>query len=173
MTDLLTVERLDAAALRAHVDELAAVLVDCVEGGASVGFLPPLTRARAVEFWRRQAAGVEDGTAPVFVARFDGPIIGTVQLKLAQFENQSHRADVAKLLVHSSARRRGIAQALMARLEDEARSLGRWLLVLDTLEGSDAERLYRRLGWRSAGSIPDYALVPGGSAATTLFWKRL
>jgi GNAT superfamily N-acetyltransferase len=173
VTDLLTVERLDAAALRAHVDELAAVLVDCVDGGASVGFLPPLTRARAVEFWRRQAAGVDDGTAPVFVARLDGPIVGTVQLKLAQFENQSHRADVAKLLVDSSARRRGVAQALMARLEDEARSLGRWLLVLDTLEGSDAERLYRRLGWRPAGSIPDYALVPGGSAATTLFWKRL
>ncbi len=100
-------------------------------------------------------------------------IVGTVQLKLAQFENQSHRADIAKLLVHSTARRRGVAEALMARAEDEARTFGRWLLVLDTLEGSDAERLYRRLGWRAAGSIPDYALVPGGSAATTLFWKRL
>ncbi len=173
MTDLLRIERLDAGGVEAHLDELAAVLVDCVDGGASVGFLPPLAHERAVEFWRQQAAGAGDGTAPVFVARLGGPIVGTVQLKLAQFENQSHRADVAKLLVHSTVRRRGVAEALMARAEDEARTCGRWLLVLDTLDGSDAERLYRRLGWRPAGSIPDYALVPGGSAATTVLWKRL
>ena len=172
-TDLLTIDRFDAAGLTAHVDELAAILVDCVDGGASVGFLPPLAHERAVEFWLQQAAGTGDGKAPVFVARLGGRIVGTVQLKLAQFENQSHRADIAKLLVHSTVRRRGVAEALMARAEDEARTSGRWLLVLDTLEGSDAGRLYRRLGWRPAGSIPDYALVPGGSAATTLFWKRL
>jgi GNAT superfamily N-acetyltransferase len=109
----------------------------------------------------------------VLVARLGGRVVGTVQLKLAQLENQAHRADVAKLLVHSSARRRGVAEALMAAVEGLASAEGRWLLVLDTLEGSDAERLYRRLGWSEAGSIPDYALVPGGSAATTVFWKRL
>jgi GNAT superfamily N-acetyltransferase len=163
----------DAAALRAVVGELADVLVDCVDGGGSVGFLPPLDHERAVAFWLEQAPGVDDATAPLFVARLDGRIAGTVQLKLAQFENQSHRADVAKLLVHSSARRRGIAESLMAAAEAHARAEDRWLLVLDTLDGSDAERLYRRLGWSAAGSIPDYALVPGGSAATTIFWKRL
>ena len=173
VTDDVAVERIDAAALRDHVDELAAVLVDCVDGGASVGFLPPLDHDRGVAFWLQQSAAVDDGTAPVLVARLGGRVVGTVQLKLAQLENQAHRADVAKLLVHSSARRRGVAGALMAAVEGLARAEGRWLLVLDTLEGSDAERLYRRLGWSEAGSIPDYALVPGGSAATTVFWKRL
>ena len=173
MNDVAIARLASGRELREVVDELADVLVDCVGGGASVGFLPPLDHRRAVDVWLEQAVGVDDGTAPVLVARVDDRVVGTVQLKLAQFENQSHRADVAQLLVHSSARRRGIAEALIAALEAHARAEGRWLLVLDTLDGSDAGRLYRRLGWSAAGSIPDYALVPGGSAPTTIFWKRL
>jgi GNAT superfamily N-acetyltransferase len=158
-------------------EELAAalseLLVDSVEHGASVGFLAPLPRAEADDYWRKVERAVADDRCALFAAALDGPVIGTVQLDVDTLPNQRHRATVAKLLVHTSARRRGVGEALMAALESEARLRGRWLLTLDTATGA-AARLYERMGWTASGPIPDYALNPDGSLTdTTFYWKRL
>ncbi|PXW14983.1 GNAT family N-acetyltransferase [Paraburkholderia caballeronis] len=175
MTDTVTVRRLGANEAAACVDALADVLIDCVEGGASVSFMLPLSRERARSFWRGVADGVERGERILLVAEEpDGTIVGTVQLIVAQPENQPHRADVAKMLVHRRARRRGIAQQLMAAVDDIARDAGKSVLVLDTVTGGDAERLYARAGWQRAGTVPDYALLPaGGFCATTFYYRQL
>ena len=170
----LVVRRL-ARAGDAEIAALAALLVDVVDGGASVGFMQPLDLARAEAFWRGVAAGVARGERALFVAEDGalGAIVGTVQLVLHQPENQPHRADVAKMLVRRSARRRGIGAALMRAAEDEARERDRTLLVLDTAS-ADAERLYARLGWQRCGTIPGYALLPhGGPCDTTYFYRVL
>lgn len=157
-----------------QIDELAGVLLDCVEGGASVSFMQPLTRERATAFWRRVAQGVASGQRALLVAEDAKGICGTVQLILDLPENQPHRADVAKMLVHRRARRQGLGEALMRAAEATARDCGRTLLVLDTVTGGDAERLYPRLGWVRVGDIPDYALFPqGGFCSTTVFYRRL
>ena len=143
----------------AQVEALAALLVDCVEGGASVSFMLPLTLERARAFWQRVAAGVRSGERALLVAEDqDGTIVGTVQLVLDQPENRPHRADLAKMLVHRRARRRGLGEQLMHAAQALARDCGKTLLVLDTVTGGDAERLYTRLGWQRVGVIPDYAL---------------
>src|SRR5262245_16983305 len=136
----------------AQIDELADVLIDCVEGGASVSFMHPLSRARAVAFWRDVARGVTAGERALLVAEDARGVCGTVQLLLAQPENQPHRADLAKMLVHRRARRRGLGGALLRAAEDAARACGKTLLVLDTAS-PDAERLYARHGWRRVGAI--------------------
>jgi GNAT superfamily N-acetyltransferase len=157
-----------------EVDALADLLVDCVNGGASASFMAPLGKERALAFWRRVAAGVAAGERALLVAEDEIGIVGTVQLVLDLPENQPHRADLVKLLVHRRARRRGLGAALMQAAEDLARDCGRTLLVLDTVPGSDAERLYERLGWVRVGEIPDFALLPyGGLAPTTVFYKAL
>lgn len=172
--DKVTVRRVGAAEAAACVDALADVLIDCVDGGASVSFMAPLPRARALAFWRGVADGVERGERALLVAEDGGGIVGTVQLILALPDNQPHRADIAKMLVHRRARRRGIAQQLMAAVDDVARSEGRSVLVLDTVTGGDAERLYQRGGWQRVGSVPNYALMPDGAfCGTTFFYKQL
>jgi GNAT superfamily N-acetyltransferase len=167
------VERL-ASLSPADVGELAGVLIDCVDGGASVSFMHPLSRERAEAFWRGLADGVAAGERAIWVAREEsGAIVGTVQLVLAQPENQPHRADLAKLLVHRRARERGLGAELVRAAETGARDAGKTLLVLDTASDS-AERLYERLSWEVAGRVPDYALLPrGGLCATTFYFKRL
>lgn len=172
--DAIAVRRLDAVSDE-QVRQLAALLIDCVDGGASVSFMHPLPADHAERFWRRVADGVAAGERTLLVAEHgDGTIVGTVQLLLAQPDNQPHRADVAKMLVHRSARRRGLGAALMRAAEDAARAAGKSLLVLDTVTGGDAERLYARLGWQRVGVIPDYALWPrGGLCATTVFYRRV
>ena len=160
----------------AVVEALADVLIDCVEGGASVSFMAPLARDRAVAFWRGALDSAARGERIVLVAEDPtaGQIVGTVQVVLAMPENQPHRAEVAKMLVRRDARRRGLGAELMRAAEAAARAAGRTLLVLDTASGGDAERLYARLGWRRCGLIPDYALLPhGGLCATTLFYREL
>lgn len=158
----------------ADIDGLANVLIDCVEGGASVSFMYPLARERAVAFWRRVADGAAKGERALLIAEDSQGISGTVQLMLAQPENQPHRADVAKMLVHRRARRQGIGAALMHAAESTARECGKTLLVLDTVTGGDAERLYQRLGWERVGVIPGYALMPrGGFCSTTIFYRKL
>jgi GNAT superfamily N-acetyltransferase len=154
---------------------LTDVLVDCVEGGASVSFMLPLPRAKAEAFWRSVARGVANGERILLVAEDTANnIVGTVQIVFAQPDNQPHRADVAKLLVHRKARRRGVAAALMQAAEQEALRANKTVLVLDTVTGGDAERLYPRLGWQVCGVIPDYALWPNGNlCATTVFYKQL
>lgn len=177
----MTTRRPDAPVIRRlatlgedDIVRLATVLVDCVEGGASVGFMQPLTPARAAEFWRGLADEVASGARMLFVAADRGDIVGTVQVIFARPENQPHRADIAKMLVHRRARGRGIGAALMWAAEEGARSAGRTVLVLDTATGSDAERLYARLGWSRVGVVPDYALWPqGGLCSTTFYYRRL
>ena len=157
-----------------QIQALAQVLTDCVQGGASVGFMLPLETERALAFWRRVADGVAQGERALLVAEDEQGIVGTVQLVLGQPDNQPHRADLAKMLVHPRARRQGLGAALMRAAEDLARACGRSLLVLDTVTGSDADRLYTRLGWQRVGDIPGYALFPeGGPCSTTYFYRIL
>jgi GNAT superfamily N-acetyltransferase len=154
---------------------LADLLVDCVEDGASLGFLPPLPRDRAVAFWTAVAIGVARGERVLLVAEDTGRrIVGTVQMIAALPDNQRHRADVAMLLVHPCARRNGIAQRLIAALDDAARAERKAVLVCDVVTGSDAARLCQRTGWQRVGNIPNYALMPGGRfCGTTYFYKHL
>lgn len=162
-----------AAASRAEIEGLADVLLDCVAGGASVSFMHPLPRERALAFWQRVCGEAARGERALLVAEDREGIAGTVQLVLDQPENQPHRADLAKLLVHRRARRHGLGATLMRAAEAEARACGKSLLVLDTAS-ADAERLYARLGWVRCGVVPDYALLPhGGLCATTFFYRRL
>jgi GNAT superfamily N-acetyltransferase len=157
-----------------HIAALASLLIDCVEGGASVSFMLPLTRDRAEAFWRRVAQGVAAGERALLVAEDATGLCGTVQLLLAQPENQPHRADLAKMLVHRRARRRGLGAELMQAAESTARECGKTLLVLDAVTGGDAARLYERLGWVRVGDIPDYALFPqGGYCGTTVYYRDL
>jgi GNAT superfamily N-acetyltransferase len=153
---------------------LSNVLVDCVEGGASVSFMLPMTRAKADSFWTGVAQRAARGECVVLAAEDRaGQIIGTVQVILQQPENQPHRGDLAKMLVHCPARRRGVGDALLAAAERSALAAGKTLLVLDTAS-ADAERLYVRHGWQACGRVPEYALLPGGApCATTFYFKFL
>jgi GNAT superfamily N-acetyltransferase len=155
----------------ADLDGLADVLVDVVEGGASVSFMRPLTRERARAFWRDVADSAARGERVLLVAEDGSGILGTVQLVLAEPDNQPHRADLAKMLVHRRARRQGAGGALLEAAEEAARALGRTLLVLDTAS-ADAERLYERQGWVRVGTVPDYALLPDGGLCDTVFFYR-
>jgi GNAT superfamily N-acetyltransferase len=156
------------------LDQLVDVLVDCVEGGASVNFMSPFSQDQARVFFRKVAGSVASGDIVLLAARLDGRIVGTVQLGLDTPPNQPHRADIKKMLVHRSARGRGIGAALMAEVEQEARRRGRWLLVLDTVPGENGHRLYVRAGWTQTGLVPDYALFPDGRLCdTAIMWKRL
>jgi GNAT superfamily N-acetyltransferase len=175
MTDDVTVRRVGANEAAACTEALADVLIDCVEGGASVSFMLPLPRDKAMAFWRGVAEGVARGERVLLIAEDgNGQIVGTVQLIMSLPDNQPHRADVAKMLVHRTARRRGIAQRLMAALDAAAREEGKTVLVLDTVTGGDAERLYERAGWQRVGGVPKYALMPNGEfCGTTFFYKQL
>jgi GNAT superfamily N-acetyltransferase len=169
-----TIRLLDAAEARAAIPELCEVLTDCVNGGASVGFMQPYTNADAEPYWQDVVDAVASGTTLLLVAELDGRSVGTVQVGAAQMPNQPHRGDLKKLLVHRSARGKGFARLLMDTAEREAAARGKTILVLDTATGSDAEAIYPRLGWERVGVIPDYALWPeGGFCATTFFYKRV
>ena len=174
MSGAADISVLSAPISDAVLEQLASVLVDCVEGGASVSFMAPFTQEQGLAFFRKVANSVVTGDTVLLAAKLDGKVIGTVQLGLDTPLNQPHRADVKKMLVHRSARGRGVGADLMARVEEEARKLGRWLLVLDTVPGDNGYRLYRRAGWTESGIIPDYAMFPDGRLCdTALFWKRL
>jgi GNAT superfamily N-acetyltransferase len=156
-----------------EIQGLSEVLIDCVEGGASVSFLLPISRAKAAAYWRDVSASAARGERLVLVAEEAAEIIGTVQLVLNQPENQPHRGEIAKMLVHRQVRRRGVGGALLAAAERCALDAGRTLLVLDTASG-DAERLYVRQAWQRCGQIPNFALWPDGMpCATTIFFKSL
>ena len=174
MSDTIRIRRLDGVDER-QLAELADVLIDCVVGGASVSFLHPLSRAKAEAFWRGIAAGVARGERALLVAEDEaGAIVGTVQVLLHQPENQPHRGDVAKMLVHRRARRLGLGARLLAAAEAAALAAGKTLLVLDTVSGSDGDRLYARHGWQALGRIENYALWPDGQpCAATIFYKHL
>ncbi|KVU50704.1 GNAT family N-acetyltransferase [Burkholderia ubonensis] len=175
MIEPITIRRVSGDEVTAYIDALSDVLIDCVEGGASVSFMLPISRDTAARFWRQVADGVIRGERILLVAeRADGRVVGTVQLITALPENQPHRADIAKMLVYRDARRQGVGARLMAAADDAARAAGKAVLVLDTVTGSDAARLYERAGWQRVGDVPNYALMPDGRyCATTFFHKQL
>jgi len=171
----IAIERLDGASAAAAVPELSRILIDCVESGGGVSFLHPLAPGKAAAFWRGEVVpAVERGHTALLVARAGGHIVGTVQVILGMRENQPHRGEIAKLLVAPAARRHGIARALMEAAQHLAKDAGKILLVLDTETGSNAEQLYRSLGWQEVGIIPNYALTNHGVLCTvTYFYKAL
>ncbi len=168
------IRRLSSVEIHDQLEALAGVLADCVAGGASVSYLAPFSHEQARSAFEAVAAEVEQGRRLLLAAFAGGSLVGTVQVILALPPNQPHRAEIAKLLVHRSARRRGMAQLLMERAEVEARAEGKTLLVLDTVTGDSGERVYERLGWTRVGVIPGYALYPDGRPCdTTVFWKSV
>ena len=171
---MLQIRDLNPAQAQQHLSALADVLVDCVDGGASVSFMAPFSKAEAEAFYRKVIAGLEAGDRLLLAAFDDERFLGSVQVLTAMPPNQPHRAEIAKLLVHRSARGQGVGASLMAEAEQRARALGKTLLMLDTATGGDAERLYQRLNWIRAAVIPNFALLPDGRlCATTIFWKAL
>jgi GNAT superfamily N-acetyltransferase len=154
--------------------ELVELLADAIEGGASVNYVLPFRREDLRKYWESVTSDAGSGARVVLAIIDEGRVMGSVQLVPCRKPNQPHRADVEKLLVHSTYRQRGAGAALMNALERKARERGRWLLTLDTRSGSTADVLYPRWGWQAVGRIPDYALDPDGTpAACTLYWKRL
>ena len=173
MDGAVDVRSLTSAEVDEHLDGLAAVLQDCVEGGASVSYMAPFSHADALAAFAPLVADVRDGRRLVFAAFADGQVVGTVQVILAMPPNQPHRGEIAKLLVRRSARGRGVGRLLMEGAEAGALAAGKTLLVLDTAN-DHAEALYTSLGWTRLGVIPDYALLPeGGLCDTVVFWKAL
>ncbi len=170
----IEIRRLTATEAREHLDGLAAVLADCVAGGASIGFMDPFSLDDARAVFTGVADEVEHGRRALLAAFADGELVGTVQVILALPPNQPHRGEITKMLVHRSARRRGIAGKLMEGAEAEARAEGKTLLVLDAVTDGDAARLYARMGWVRVGEVPNFALYPDGRYCdTTYFWKAL
>lgn len=171
---MTTIRILGADEARAAMPDLCEILSDCINGGASLGFMLPFRPEDGAAYWRDVAGGIGEGSIILAVAEMNGRVVGTVQVGLASKPNQPHRGDLMKLLVHRSARGLGLSRLLMAAVEKEAARRGRTLLVLDTATGSDAEAIYPRLGWQRVGVIPDYAMWPdGGFCGTTLFYKRI
>jgi GNAT superfamily N-acetyltransferase len=171
---MIEIRQLTATEGLQYVGALADVLLDCVAGGASVSFMASLSKAGAESFFSQVLTGVQQEQRIVLAAFVDSQLVGTVQIVTATPDNQPHRADIAKLLVHRSARGQGIAKRLMQQAEETSRLAGKSLLVLDTVTGGDAERLYAGLGWTRVGVIPNYALFPDGRLCdTTIFYKQL
>jgi GNAT superfamily N-acetyltransferase len=174
MIEDFEIRRMEGEEVRRRIEEFSSILVDCVEGGAGVSFMLPFGRANAAAFWLSVAGDCDAGKRIVIAALLDSVAVGTVQIVPVKIPNQPHRAEVAKLLVHRRARRRGIARGLMRQVEAEARALKRSLLTFDTTTGDAAEQLYLSLGYVRAGVIPDYAHKPdGGLVATSVFYKLI
>jgi GNAT superfamily N-acetyltransferase len=168
----LEILRLDGPTFDAAIPDLAVILADVVAGGASVGFLLPFTPEDAATWWQSIERDVVRGDVLILAARLDRRVVATVQLRFAKLPNARHRAEVAKLLVHRSARRQGIATALMHEIERIALTEGRTLLVLDTIADSEAAQLYTKLGWTRAAEIPRYAGLPDGELRPTVIFYR-
>lgn len=173
----MTVRPLAPEAYDEAIDDLADLIVDAVAGGAGVNFLTGCTHDEAAAWWRGRSAGIADGSMTLFVA-VDGDggcrIVGSTLLIRSTNPNSPHRAEIGKVIVHRDARRQGLGRRLMEVAEELARAEGRWLLILDTAAGSDAETMYRALGWQELGVMPNHALtVDGALSPTTYFWKDL
>ena len=170
----VTIRTLTSPDTTAALPALADILCDCVEGGASVGFMSPYTPQDAMPYWQGVAQAVAEGSTVLIVAEKEDEILATVQLGIGMMPNQPHRADLKKLLVHRKARGLGLSRLLMEAAEDEAGKHGRHVLVLDTATGSPAETIYEKFGWQRVGVIPQYALMPDGSyCGSTFFYKSL
>ena len=169
----MNIQRLTPESTLPLTSKLADLLQNVVEGGASIGFLPPLTVEDAVNYWQDVVEALKSPYRILLVAEMNNEIVGTVQLDMASRPNGSHRAEIMKLMVHTSQRGRGIAQRLMNAIETEARQAGRSTLILDTREGDPSEQLYSKLGYSRAGTIPEYARSADGSLHTTVFMYKL
>lgn len=168
------IRELSVEAFRAAIPGLAALTVDAVDGGSGVNFLAGVTETETGAWWTGRIDAVAAGVVTAFVAFDDGRVVGSVLLIRSVNANSPHRAEIGKVIVLRTHRRRGIAAALMTAAEDRARSDGRWLLMLDTVTGSAADEFYRATGWTAAGIIPNHALLPDGTPSdTTYFWKDL
>jgi GNAT superfamily N-acetyltransferase len=172
MTGRVTYEVADAAAMADAVEALGEILADAVESGASMNFILPFSAEDGAAYWRSRLADVASGVVRPIIARVDGRIEGVTLLVPSRNPNSPHRAEVAKVVVHRRARGRGLGTGLMTAVEALARAEGRWLLVLDTMTGSDADRMYRRLGWLEVGVIQDHSLAPNGVLAPTTFFCK-
>lgn len=171
---MIEIRILDASAAARERDALAAILVDCVAGGASVNFMAGFSPKESEAFFGRVVDAVAAGDRLLLGAFWDSKLLGTVQVMLSMPPNQPHRAELTKMLVHREARKKGLGRALLDAVDVEAKACGKSLITLDTVTGSDAERLYQRCGYQRAGIIPDYALWPDGRpCATTFLWKAL
>ncbi|MCF1469748.1 GNAT family N-acetyltransferase [Agrobacterium vitis] len=171
---MTAIRLLNASDVREAIPALCEILSDCVNGGASVGFMLPFGFETARPFWEGVANAVKAGDSLLLVAEHQGTVVGTIQIGLKQPPNQPHRADLKKLLVHRSARGLGLSRLLMAEAERQAAAACKTLLVLDTATGEPAEAIYEKLGWTQAGVVPDYALFPDGRFCdTTIFYKRV
>ena len=164
--------RFTAEQAEAHLDQLAELLRDAVESGASIGFMPPLSEAGTLDYWRTVVAAMREGSRVLLVALEDGVVQGSVQLALEMRPNGNHRAEAMKLFVHRRARRRGLAKALMAAVESAARQLGRTLLIMDTRKGGEAEKMCESLGYIRFGEVPGYARSGNGELHATVFYYR-
>jgi GNAT superfamily N-acetyltransferase len=170
----ISIRTLDASEAEARLDELADILVDAVAHGASVNFMAGFSHEGGRAFWRNQLSGIAHGEKTLFVGEDAGRLIATVLLMYAPQPNAPHRAEIGKMLVHSSARRQGLGRRLLAAAETAALQAGRVLLMLDTESGSAGDKLYRKSGWREYGRVPDHAYRPDGKLAeTTMFYKWL
>ena len=170
----LEIESLSPAGVTARRSALVELLRDAVDGGASIGFLPPMSEAEAATYWETVAGAAGDGSRIVLAALdTELGLVGSAQLDLAMRENARHRAEVSKVMVHRRARRRGVGRALMLALEAHARRLGRTTLILDTRQGDPSETLYRGLGWTFAGAIPAYARSATGALDATAYYYKL
>ncbi|TVT52330.1 GNAT family N-acetyltransferase [Amycolatopsis rhizosphaerae] len=165
---------LDAEELPETAPGLARLLIDSVDGGASVGFFAPLDFTTALRWWLALEAPLRDGSARIWLARQEDRVVGTIGLRLTGYPTGRHRAEVSKLLVHRDVRGQGLGRTLLAHAEREALAQELTLLFLDTETGSVAENLYRRSGWTPVGTIPDFAHDPRGALSpTTIFYKHL
>ena len=164
--------RFTAEQAEAHLGQLAELLRDAVESGASIGFMPSLSEAEALDYWRTVVATMREGSRVLLVALEDGLVQGSVQLALEMRANGNHRAEAMKLFVHRRARRRGLAKALMAAVESAARQLGRTLLIMDTRKGGEAEKMCESLGYIRFGEVPGYARSGNGELHATVFYYR-
>jgi len=170
----LLVEPMTVADVEAERPALIALLQDAVDSGASVGFLPPLAADEASAYWTSVIGGLREGSRVLLGARDAAlGLVGSAQIELAMRANAAHRAEVAKVMVHRRARRRGVGRALMVAAEEHARQLGRTTLILDTRQGDPSEVLYRAVGWTFAGAIPDYARSASGALDATAFYYKL
>jgi GNAT superfamily N-acetyltransferase len=170
----IAITMVDAETAGQRLHELTDLLVDAVEHGASVNFLAGVPHATAASFWQDQLPGIAQGSKLVLIAERAGRIIGTVMVMFAPQPNAPHRAEVGKMLVHSSLRRQGLGRRLLLAAEQAAAAAGRTLLLLDTETGSAGDRLYRACGWQEIGTVPQHAYRPNGALAdTTIFYKKL
>lgn len=170
----LNITIISSTHINSYIQALSALLIQCVDDGASIGFLPPLATAQASQYWQQVNTAIINNERVLIIASNEHTIVGCVQLALCSKANAQHRAEVEKLMVSPNARKQGIAKALINTLEAQARLYQRSLIVLDTRKGDAASHLYKKLFYCEAGTIPDFAINAEGSKdATVLFYKQL